>query len=360
MAENKDGQEKTEPASAKRLEEARQRGQVTKSIDVTTAVIVLFGFLILFILGNPMVSNLKGFMRDTFFNLNNIEITQQNVVHMYDVLLSFLAKILLPILGLIFLITFSSEIAQVGLKFAGKKFTEGPQLKQLANPFLGLKKIFFSGRSFFELVKSLIKIFVLGFVVYTVLDDKLDMTLSLMDRPFFELGNMMISVTFEMFLKVGAVYIVIAVIDYLYQKYRFKEDMKMTKQEVKEETKQAEGDPRVKGHLRSLMRGRVRRMMLKKAEEADVVITNPTHFAVALSYKQESMEAPVVVAKGVDFLAKHIREIAENNNIPIVEEPPLARAIFFNVEVDQQIPENLFKAVAQVLAYVYHLKRKAG
>ncbi len=358
MAETPDGQEKTEPASGKRLEEARQRGQVSKSIDITTAVILVFGMVIFLTLGPPMIGGLKGFMRDTFFNLNTIDITEQNIVNQYTKLLLFLASILLPILGLIFVAGLAAEISQVGFKFASKKFTEGAQLKALANPLMGLRKLFFSGRSFFELGKSLLKLFVLGFVVYSVLDDKLEPTMALMDMPFYEFADMMVSVTFEMFLKVGAVFIVIAFIDHYYQRYRFREDMKMTKQEVKEEFKQTEGDPKIKAHLRSLMRNRIRRLMLKKVEKADVVITNPTHFAIALVYEQKKMNSPRLVAKGVDFLAVQIRQIAEKNEIPIVEEPPLARAIFYGVEIDQEIPENLYKAVAQVLAYVYHLKNR--
>lgn len=358
MAETPDGQEKTEPASGKRLEEARMRGQVSKSVDITTAVIIVFGMVIFMTLGAPMIGGIKGFMRDTFFNLNNINITEQNIVSHYAKLLTFLAGILMPILGLIFIAGLAAEISQVGFKFATKKFTEGAQLKTLANPFMGMKKLFFSGRSFFELGKSMLKLFVLGYVVYTVLENKIDETMSLMDRPFYEFADMMVSVTFEMFLKVGVVFIIIAAIDHYYQRFRFKEDMKMTKQEVKEEFKQTEGDPKVKAHLRSLMRNRIRRLMLKKLEKADVVITNPTHFAVALVYEQNKMSSPRLVAKGVDFLAVQIRQIAEKNNIPIVEEPPLARAIFYGVELEQEIPENLYKAVAQVLAYVYHLKNQ--
>ena len=163
MAENKDGQEKSEPASAKRVEEAHLRGQVAKSTDVTTAVIVLFGVVIFFTFGNPMISSLKGFMAEMFGSITTIEITSQNVVHHYESLLLFLASIMLPILLLIFVMTLTSEISQVGFKIATKKFTEGGQWKQLANPAAGLKKIFFSSRSLFELGKSLAKIFVSWF-----------------------------------------------------------------------------------------------------------------------------------------------------------------------------------------------------
>ncbi len=149
----------------------------------------------------------------------------------------------------------------------------------------------------------------------------------------------------------------IAIADHFYQKYRFKEDLKMTKHEVKEETKQAEGDPKVRARIRQLMRGRIRKLMMGNVPAADVVITNPTHFAIALQYKQGQMTAPKVIAKGADYLAAQIKEIARENGVPIVENKPLARTLFYTVEVDQEIPENMFKAVAQVLAYVYQLKK---
>lgn len=166
----------------------------------------------------------------------------------------------------------------------------------------------------------------------------------------------MSSMALEILLKMGIIYIIIAVADYVYQKWKFGEDMKMTKQETKDERKQMEGDPKVKAQFRSLMRNRIRKLMIDNVGEADVVITNPTHFAVAIKYDQIASGAPVLLAKGLDFIAYQIREKAKETGVPIVENPPLARAIYRNVEVDEEIPEELFKAVAEVLAYVYSLK----
>ncbi|MBM2814370.1 MAG: Flagellar biosynthetic protein FlhB [Ignavibacteria bacterium] len=357
MAENQDGQEKSEPASAKRLHEARLRGQVSKSHDVTTGAILLFGGIAIFIFGAQMVSNIQVLMKHIFINLSSIEITYQNIIYYYPQFLGILAKLLLPVLITIMIIIFIAEVSQVGLKFATKKFTEGLNFKQILNPFTGLKKLFFSGRSFFELLKSMLKLIIVGAVVVWVLKGRSAETVGLVERPFSDIGNFMVSLSFELILKVGIVFIIIAVGDYFYQKHRFLEDMKMTKQEVKEEYKQTEGDPKIKARLRSIMRQRIRRLMLAKVREADVVITNPTHFAVALKYQPDSMSSPIVVAKGVDFLAFQIRDIALKADIPVIEEPPLARQIYFNVEIDEEIPELLFKAVAQVLAYVYQLKQ---
>lgn len=356
MAENKQGQQKSEPASQKRLQDERQKGQVAKSQDVTTAAMMLFGGMLVFVFGDPLFSNYKNFASKIFMYSTEYQITIQNVGAYFHTLLLFLSKILLPLLVLIFLISLAGEISQVGLKIAKKKFTEGLQFKKIFNPFSGLKKIFFSGRSWFELIKSIAKILVLGGVVYWVLGSKAEEIIGILERPFMDIGSFMVSVAFELVLKVGLIYVLIAVADWIYQKYRFAEDMKMTKQEVKEEHKQMEGDPLVKSRLRNIMRQRIRNLMLKNVQEADVVITNPTHFAVALSYKQGIMDAPKLVAKGADHLARQIREIAGDSGVPIVEEPPLARTLFYSVEVDSEIPEDLFKAVAQILAYVYQLK----
>ena len=359
MAENKDGQEKTESATAKRLNEARNRGQVSKSMDVTTAAILLVGGSAIFIYGNEMFADLQNFMKYIFSNSTNIIVTEQNLSHYFFEVIVILAQILLPILLTIFAIIFVSEISQVGFKIATEKFTKGLNFKQIFNPFSGMKRMFFSGRSLFELAKGIAKLLIIGYVVYDVLASKAEKMISLVEVPFGDIAKFIVDMSFELILKVGIIYILIAAADFFYQRYRFKEDMKMTKQEVKEEGKQAEGDPKVKARIRALMRGRIRRLMLKNVKQADVVITNPTHFAVALMYKQGTMSAPRVVAKGADFLALQIREIAEKNDVTIVEQPPLARALFYSVEIEQEIPEELFKAVAQVLAFVYNLKRRA-
>jgi flagellar biosynthetic protein FlhB len=358
LAENKDGQEKTEAPSAKRLTDARDKGQVSKSQDVSSAAVLLIGGISLFILGKPMFTNLMDLMKSTLNNISLIEITEQNINSLYLKFLASFAQIGLPIVLAIFVIILIAEISQVGLHWASKKFTEGLNFKQIFNPFDGIKRMFFSGRSAFELLKNILKLILMGSIVYQVIKNRAEEAIKVIELPYMEIGNYMASISFELVTKIGVVYIVVAVTDYFYQKYKFIDDMKMTKQEVKEETKQTEGDAKVKSRIRGLMRSRIRRLMLANVKNADVVITNPTHYAVALSYKQGESSAPKVVAKGLDFLALQIRAIAEENGIPIVEEPPLARAIYANTEIDQEIPENLFKAVAQILAYIYSLKNK--
>ncbi len=359
MPETKDGNEKTEPATLKRLREARERGQVSKSVELTTAALMLIGGAVVFVLGVNLVDSVKILTAQIFGSLGDFKINFTNVTNYYPVLLSYLAKVLIPIVLAVFLIGLTTEIFQVGLKLASKKFTEGLNFKQVFNPLVGLKKIFLSSRSIFELAKSAVKISILAIVAYQVLVSWKDEVVALVKKDIGEFASLMATISLELVLKVGLVYILIAIADFAYQKYKFKEDMKMTKQEVKEEQRQMEGDPKIKQRLKQLMRGRIRKIMMQKAQEADVVITNPTHFAVALEYKAGKMNAPVVTAKGADFLALKIIDIAKDTEIPVVENPPLARTLFYKTEINQEIPESLFKAVAQVLAYVYSLRDRA-
>ncbi len=360
MAENQDGQEKTELATPRRLDESRNKGQVAKSVDVTTAGILLFGGLTVYSFGGPFIRNYQDFMKEILRNSASIKITEANVPALFNKFIITVAEFVLPIILIVFAIALAGEVAQVGFKFATKKFTEGLRFKQIFNPFGGIKRIFFSTNSIFELFKNLLKIVILGLVVWSVLYNKDAMMISLMERPFTEIGVFMGAIAFELLWKVGLMYIFIAVADFYYQKWKFREDMKMTKKETKDESRQSEGDPMVKSRIRSIMRNRLRKLMMSKVPKADVVIVNPTHFAVALQYKSGDMNAPMVVAKGVDFLAQKIKEIAAINDVPIIENPPLARELYKFVDIDQEVPERLFKAVAEVLAYVYSLKKKSN
>ena len=358
MAQNQDGAEKTEPGSEKKLGEARAKGQVAKSVDVTSAAALLFGTMVLFILGNKTLTGLQDMMKKVFAHSHEYIITQDSVQSYSIGFILFLSGIILPIAGTIASIIIAAEISQVGFKWSPKKFTEGLNFKTVFNPMGGIKKLFISGRSAFELFKSFFKLGLVSIVGYNVLSKYTQDSVTLIERPITEIGIFISRVSFELITKIGLLFALMAVGDYFFQRHQFKEDMKMTKQEVKEESKQSEGDQRVKQKIRSIMRTRLRKLMLARVKVADVVITNPTHVAIALVYDRNNHNAPIVVAKGLDFLALKIREIAQENNVPIVEQPPLARAIYYTVDVDQEIPENLFKAVAQVLAYIYNLKHK--
>jgi flagellar biosynthetic protein FlhB len=358
MAENKEGQEKSEDATQKRLQEARLKGQVAKSMDMTTAAVILFGGLSVFVLGSYTVSSYRSFMDYMFTNSSDIILNDTNVLAYYPGLLLFLAKILLPLMIVIMLVILASEISQVGLKVAWKKYNEFDDLKKIFKIGSGLKRIFFSSRSIFELFKSIAKIGIIAIAIAWRLNSRIDELIGLSQRPLGDIGDVLLSISLEVLLTVGTVFILIAISDFIWQKYKFKEDMKMTKQEIKDESKQMEGDPKVKGRLRQLMRSRIRNLMLQNVAKADVIITNPTHFAVALQYDRGNMDAPICLAKGLDFLALRIREIANDNEVTIVEDPPLARQLYRDVEVDAPVPEEMYKAVAKILAYVYSVSEE--
>ncbi|MGI6369191.1 MAG: flagellar biosynthesis protein FlhB [Ignavibacteria bacterium] len=356
MAENKDGQEKTEEPTAKRLADAREKGQVSKSQDMTTAGVLFLGGLSVFALGSPLVRKFQAFLANSLSTSAQFSFTETNLIRYIKELIIFLGELLLPIMLVVVAIVLIGEISQVGLKLSLKRFTDPQSLSKPFKLLSGLKRVFFSAHSVVELIKGILKILLLGGVSFFVIKSHIDEISTISEKPFFEVTNLMTSMALEIILKVAGLYIVIAVADFIFQKWKFKQDMKMTKQELKEEMKQLEGDQHVKSRLRALGRNMLRQKMIQNVNKADVVITNPTHFAVALMYKQGEHNAPIVVAKGVDFLAMKIKDVANENNIPIVEDPPLARTLFKLVEVDQEIPETLFKTVAQVLAYIYQLK----
>ena len=258
--------------------------------------------------------------------------------------------ILLPILLIGFAVAFISDLFQVKWRPTTKPLQ--PKFSKL-NPLNGFKKIF-SAQSLVELVKSIAKILLIALVSYSYIKDKGALLYALYDMSMMQAVNLIGETVIDLGIRISAIYMIIAGADFMYQKYKFKNDMKMTKQEVKEEYKNAEGDPEIKGKIRAGMREASQRRMMQAIPKADVVITNPTHYAVAIQYDTEVAPAPIVVAKGSDYLAQKIKEIARENNIEIVEDKPLARMLYANVDVDKQIPPELYQAVAEVLAMVYH------
>ena len=254
-----------------------------------------------------------------------------------------------------FAVAFASDIIQVKWKVTLKPLQ--PKFSKL-NPISGFKKIF-SKEALFELLKSLIKIGIVCWIAYSTLRDEFHNIFFLYDMPLKQaivfIGDLAISIG----LSISLTYVLIALADFVYQKLRFNEDMMMTKQEVKDEYKNTEGNPEIKSKQRARMREVSQRRMMQDLKTADVVITNPTHYAVAVKYDQNESSAPVVVAKGEDYLAAKIKEAAKENEIEIVENKPLARMLYANVDIGAQIPPELYQAVAEVLAFVYNLKNKS-
>lgn len=262
--------------------------------------------------------------------------------------------IIAPLLLIGFVVAFVSDIVQVKWHPTFKPMQ--PKFSKLS-PLKGFKKIF-SVNSVVELIKSIAKIGLIVLICYNDLKGKEMLLLNLYTMGLMQAINLAADIVIDLGIKIAAVYMIIALADFIYQRVKFKNDMKMTKQEIKEEYKQQEGDPQVKGQIRQKMREASRRRMMQDLPQADVVITNPTHYAVAIKYDPEVADAPLVIAKGEDYMAARIKEVARENSIEIVENKPLARMLYANVDIGQTIPPELYQAVADVLAFVYHLKGK--
>lgn len=354
------GGEKTEPATEKKKQDARKEGNVAKSKEIENAFSLMALFIMLKIglgfLGERMV----GIFALTYGDIGEYIKNYDNHVNFTDFMALFtksllqLILVLAPIFLIAFMVSFVCDVAQVKWSPTAKPLQ--PKFSKL-DPIKGFKKIF-SKNALVELVKSILKIAIIAIVVYSYLKKNLVGLFLLYDNTLNSgialAGNLVIN----MGLRVSIAYLIIAFADYAYQRWKYNDDLKMTKQEVKDEFKQQEGDPQIKGKIRQKMREASQRRMMQDLPKADVVITNPTHYAVAILYDAEKYNAPVVIAKGEDYLAQKIKEVARENSIEIVENKPLARMLYANVEVGEVIPPELYQAVAEVLAFVYHLKGK--
>jgi len=352
-----EGAEKTEEPTPKKLSEARKEGQVARSNELTTSVelVVLFLALKIFIsyMGKRFIESFRSFFQD-FEKALDGEFT---VVTAEGILRASVSKILitvLPILAVAVVVSFVVVLYQVKWKVSGKPLK--PNFNKI-NPVTGFKKLF-SLEKVFNLVIEVIKIIIIVYVVYNTLKNEWGTLLTLYDMDLYQGISLIGKLVLDLGLKISIIFFAIGIADYIYQKIKFKKEMRMTKQEVKEEYKQTEGDPQVKRRIRSKMMEVSRRRMMQQVPQADVVITNPTHLAAAIKYDREMAEAPVLLAKGADNLAIKIKEIAKEHNIEIVENKPLARMLYYNVEVGAEIPPELYQMTAEVLAYVYKLKGK--
>ncbi len=360
FAEDANGAEKSEQPTAKKLNDARKEGQVAKSQEVATAFSLLALFLILRLLYPFMGTNFKGVFERVYNNIPNVARTYNGflpIATIVSILNNAILTMLLitaPFLIIGFLIAFLCDLVQVGFKPTSKPLR--PKLSKL-NPISGMKKIF-STRKLFELGKSLLKLAVMAAVIYSFFTGRTESLFLLYDMPLSQAIGLMGNLIISLGLRIAVAYMIIAFLDLIYQRRKFTKDMMMTKQEVKDEFKNSEGDPAVKSAQKRRMMEASRRRMMQQLPQADVVITNPTHYAVAIKYDAEESDAPIVVAKGADYLAQKIKEIARDNDVEIVENKPLARMLYANVEVGELVPPELYKAVAEVLAYVYHLKGK--
>lgn len=352
MASGND-QEKTERATPKRREDARKKGQVAQSKEIPSALILLSALGFFFFGGPWMFQELSGYTRQLLQNLGTLHLEDVSTLHAFVIdVFRHILKLLSPLMLTVLLAGIAGNIVQVGFSFKEEALT--PKLTKL-NPITGLGKLV-SLRSGVELIKSLYKILLIGGIAFFLVRQEIKGIPDLMQTGVGEIVGFIARVSFRIGLYVSLAMMVLACLDYIFQRWKHEKDLRMSKQEVKDEAKQRELDPKIKGRIRSIQLQLARQRMMEKVPEATVVVTNPTHLAVALKFDAKKMTAPLVVAKGADFIAERIKELAREHAIPMVENKPLARTLYKTVDVGHTIPGELYRAVAEILAYVYRLK----
>ncbi|MEO5364750.1 MAG: flagellar biosynthesis protein FlhB [Magnetococcus sp. WYHC-3] len=354
MAEDDAGKDsKTEDPTPKRLEDARNKGQVIQSREVATALLFGASTLLFYFQGAELWLALQEKMRFLLSGQIQDELTPLGTITLLRELIAQVIWDLLPFFVVLVLMAVLSALIQHGMAISFEPLA--PKFSKIS-PLQGFKRLF-SPRSLVELFKSLFKMIVVGMAVWWGIRDHAEDILLLADTSMATILETMGQDALSILWRVALAFIAMAVLDYMYQRYEFMKNLRMSKQEVKDEMKQLEGDPQIKARIRQIQREMAHRRMMQEVPKADVVITNPTHFSVALVYRSGEMAAPRLVAKGTGPIALKIRELARDNQVPLVENPPLARALYKEVELEQIIPPEMFKAVAEVLAYVYSLRK---
>lgn len=359
FAKDGPGGEKTEPATSKKLEDVRKEGQVAKSKEIITAVSLMSLFIIIKVyvstMGTKLIDAFKeiyelfGIMTDGSGSGLPMNLAAGIIRETFVIIINIVAPILIIAVVIAVLGNMLQQKWMVTAKPLQPKFSK-------LSPLNGFKRMF-SVKQLVELFKSIAMMIVIGITVYTTVKKEMNLLLTFYDVTLYTALSAIGNIVVDLGIKISAVFLVIGFVDLLYQRHKFKTDNMMTKQEVKDEFKNAEGDPQVKGQIRRKMQEISRRRMMQQLPEADVVITNPTHFAVALKYEPDQGRAPVVIAKGADYLAFQIREKAKEYNIEIVENKPLARIIYHNIDIGMEIPPELYQAVAEILAMVLSAKK---
>lgn len=347
---------RTEKATPKKKEDTRKKGQVAKSTELNTSVLIVGFCAVSLILGDYMLSSIQKSLITSINRLSQVfnEVTSN---YMSMVLRSALIDILLiclPLWGCLFVIGLVISYIQVGYKVS----FEPMKIKMSKmNPINGIKKII-SKDMVISLILSTAKVIVLGSIVYNIIMSKIPIFLRFYELTVEQILNTIAMTVIQIGFCVGGAFLVLAVLDYVYQRFKHADSIKMSKQEIKEEYKNAEGDPQIKSKMKQKMREGSMKRMMQAIPEADVIITNPTHFAIAIKYDEAKGIAPIVVAKGVDYVAQKIKEKAKEHHIEIVENKPLARALYYTVDLNKEIPPELYGAVAEVLAFIYNLQSK--
>lgn len=352
MADN--SEEKTEAPSEKKRQEAREKGNVAKSNEINSVVVLLTGILLLKWMGPWIVDELGKCIVEFFELCADPTMSQERFMKLTYKSLEIIGKITIPIGGGIMLLGMISNIAQVGFLLTLKPII--PNFEKI-DPIKGFSRLF-SMRSIVETLKNILKIIIIGTVAYVTLKNEFDKMLILSNATVGTIWIFTIGVAFKVILRIALVLIVLALLDFAYQRFDHEKQLRMSKQEVKEEHKSMDGDPQVKGRIKALQREMARRRMMEEVPKATVVVTNPTHLAIALRYEPSENDAPVVVAKGKLVIAQKIKDLAYKHNIPVIEDKPLARSMYDKIEIGFPIPMEFFTAVAEILAYVFKLKNK--
>jgi flagellar biosynthesis protein FlhB len=343
---------RTEQPTGRKLRKAREKGQVARSKEVSSATVLLGGLITISFFGQTLVRAFEFEMKHLLRFRVPSELTISYLTGVVNGVGWRIGFVVMPIILVAVICSIAANMMQGGLVFSTEPL--GLHFGKL-NPQNGFGRIF-SKNGIVELLKSLALLIVIAYISYQVIAEYLPIYPRLILMDVRKLLHWTAFISYQVFIRVAVLLVIVAVADYFFQKYRHKDQLKMTKQEVKDEFKETEGDPTTKGRIRRIQRELARKRMMADVPNADVIITNPTHYAVALSYKMDSMDAPRVVAKGVGFLAQKIKELAQEHGIPLVENRPLAQTLYKTVEVGESIPSNLYKAVAEILALIYKAK----
>jgi flagellar biosynthetic protein FlhB len=349
--------DKTEAPTPRRRMEAREQGNIARSPDLTAAVILIGMLMLMKNFGPGLVDGLRAFVQEMLSGDSLADVSGETVGAQILRGLITAGKVLAPMFIGVVILAIVINLLQVGLFFNLKRLQ--PNLAGL-NPFKGISKLFGKSQTLVQLGMNLLKLTLVTCVAYSAVHGRLEQIISVQGLSFLQIFGLGAEVIYSIGIRIGVLLLVLAIIDYAYQRFRIERELKMTKQEVKEEMRRMEGDPKIKGRRRQIALQIATQKLKKDVPTADVVVTNPTEFAVALKYDNNSMHAPRVIAKGQGFMAARIREIAIAHGVPILERKPLARALYKLCEVGQEIPEQFYAAVAEILAYVYELSGKAS
>ncbi|WP_202077114.1 flagellar biosynthesis protein FlhB [Caldalkalibacillus salinus] len=347
-------EEKTEKATPKKKQEIRKKGQVAKSAEIPTAFIMLFVFLLLFFIGGWLYERFVDIFTITYGEFLNWKLTEHSTAYIFQTLSLEATKVVAPMMLMSLFAGVLGNYIQVGFLFATDPLKMKPER---INPIKGFKRIF-SARALVEFLKSIFKISLISFVTFTLLWSKRHDILQLSQKDVGHGLSYIGGLTLQIGLIVSVMLLFIAAMDYIYQRYDFEKQNKMSKKDIKDEHKKTEGDPLIKSKIKERQRQMAMKRMMQEVPKADVVITNPTHYAIAIQYDEEEMDAPTVIAKGQDQVAMRIKAMAEEHRITTMENKPLARTLYQQVEIGEVVPEELYQTVAEVLAYVYRLKGK--